>query len=302
MNIEMRAEKKMIVFEDKKIRRVWYEDDWWFSVVDVVGALIGNVNYRRYWSDLKVKLKEEGFQMYDFIVQLKLEAPDGKMRETDCANKQGLFRIIQSISSKKAEPFKLWLAKVGSERIDEIENPELAQDRMKMLYEQKGYPKSWIDKRLRGIAIRQDLTDEWKQRGIEGNKDFAILTNEIAKATFGVSIEEHKGIKGLEPKFKNQNLRDHMTDLELIFGMLGEASTAEIARGIDTRSFEENRNVAREGGKIAGDARKDLEKKTRKKVVSEKNYFGITPKGLSPAQMASADADKVGKNKKELLK
>lgn len=170
----MEGDNKLIVFENKGIRHTWHKRDWWFSVVDVVGILTGSTIPKRYWADLKDKLDKEGNEAYDFIVRLKLKAPDGKLRETDCANKQGIFRIIQSIPSKKAEPFKLWLAKVGSERIDEIENPELAQDRMKALYEQKGYPKSWIEKRVRGIAIRQDLTDEWEQRGIKENKDFAI--------------------------------------------------------------------------------------------------------------------------------
>jgi len=172
----MKGDNKLIVFENKKIRHTWYKEDWWFSVVDVVGILTDN-NFqgaRNYWKVLKHRLKKEGSETVTNCNRLKLEAPDGKMRETDCANKEGLFRIIQSIPSKKAEPFKLWLAKVGSERIDEIENPELAQERMKLLYEQKGYPKNWIDKRLRGIAIRQDLTDEWKNRGVEDNKDFAI--------------------------------------------------------------------------------------------------------------------------------
>ena len=212
------GDNKLIIFENKRIRRVWYKGDWWFSVVDVVGVLTESVDGRKYWNKLIQRLRDEGSEMVTNCHQLKLESSDGKMYLTDCANKEGLFRIIQSIPSKKAEPFKLWLAKVGSERIDEIENPELAQDRARMYYEKKGYSMSWIEKRLRGIAIRQDLTDEWKGRGIEDNKDFAILTNEISKATFGVEIKEHKKLKGLEPRFKNQNLRDHMTDLELIFG------------------------------------------------------------------------------------
>jgi hypothetical protein len=197
---------------------------------------------------------------------------------TDCANTENLFRIIQSIPSKKAEPFKRWLAKVGYERIQEIENPELAQERAKEYYELKGYPKDWIDKRIRGIAIRQDLTDEWKQRGVEEQKEYAILTNEISKATFGVPIKEHKKIKGLDPQFKNQNLRDHMTDLELIFTMLGEASTTEITRARDVQGFVGNREAAREGGRIAGNARAELENKTGRNVVSSDNYLEITGK------------------------
>ena len=271
-------DKRLIVFNDKKIRRVWKDDDWWFSVVDIVGVLVGNINYRRYWSDLKIKLKEEGFQLYDIIVQLKMPSSDGKMYLTDCANKQGILRIIQSIPSKKAEPFKLWLAKVGSERIEEIENPELAQERMKELYEEKGYSKSWIEKRVRGIAIRQDLTDEWKERGVEDNRDFAILTNEIAKATFGIGIKEHKKLKGLEPRFKNQNLRDHMDDLELIFSMLGERVATEITQSRNSDGLEECRDSAREGGEVAGNARKDTESRIGKSVVSEDNYLDIKKK------------------------
>ena len=241
----MKGENKMIVFENKKIRHTWYKDDWWFSVVDVVEILDASGRPRKYWADLKKKLVEEGYELSDKIGQLKMKSSDGKNYLTDCANKQGLFRIIQSIPSKKAEPFKLWLAKVGSERIDEIENPELAQDRAREYYKEKGYPDSWIEKRVRGIAIRQDLTDspcwiatiefiqwgDWKNRGIEENKDFAILTNEISKATFGISIKEHKKIKDLNPKFKNQNLRDHMTDLELIFGMPAPLDKITIVEG-----------------------------------------------------------------------
>ena len=271
----MKDKNKLIVFENKKIRRTWHEGDWWFSVVDVVGVLTESIDPQSYWRKLKQRLIEEGNETVTKCHGLKMCAEDGKMRETDCANKQSLFRIIQSIPSKKAEPFKLWLAKVGSERIDEIENPELAQERMKTLYEEKGYPKSWIDKRLRGIVVRQDLTNEWKNRGIEENKDFAILTNEIAKATFGVSIGEHKKVKGLNPKFKNQNLRDHMTDLELIFGMLGERVATEITQNKDSDGFKECRNSAVEGGKVAGRARIDAESKIGKRVVNEKNYLDL---------------------------
>jgi DNA-damage-inducible protein D len=274
MDIKMRDEKKMILFENSKIRRVWHEDDWWFSVVDVVGVLVGNVNYRRYWSDLKIKLKEEGSELYDIIVQLKMKSADGKMYLTDCANKKGLFRIIQSIPSKKAEPFKIWLAKVGSERIDEIENPELAQERMKILYEQKGYPKSWIDKRLRGIAIRQDLTDEWKSRGVQDNMSFAILTNEISKATFGKTIDEYKKHKNLS----GQNLRDHMDDIELILTMFGEASTTRLTRERDSQQFPKLKKDAEDGGRVAGNARADFEKTLGKSVVSKENYLDIKDK------------------------
>ena len=213
----MDADKALVVFQGKKIRRVWHDEEWWFSVVDVCEVLTDSVDAGAYWRKLKQRLKEEGSEVVTNCHGLKLLAPDGKMRETDCLNTESMFRIIQSIPSKKAEPFKRWLAKVGYERIREIENPELAQERAKEYYELKGYPKDWIDKRLRGIAVRQDLTDEWEQRGIEEQKEYAILTNEISKATFGVPIKEHKKIKGLDPEFKNQNLRDHMTDRELIF-------------------------------------------------------------------------------------
>lgn len=271
----MTEKDSLVVFEDKEIRRIWHNDQWYFSITDVVGILSESSIPRRYWSDLKIQLKNEGFELYDFIVQLKLQSSDGKYYETDCANTETLFRIIQSIPSKKAEPFKRWLAQVGYERVQEIENPELGQDRIKQYYELKGYPKEWINKRIRGIAIRQELTDEWKQRGVDENKEFAILTNEISKATFGVDIKRHKAIKGLDPKFKNQNLRDHMTDLELIFNMLGEKSTTEIARVKKAQGFEQNKQAAKKGGKIAGDARENLEKELGKKVVSSENYLDV---------------------------
>ena len=194
----------LVIFEGKNIRRLWHKDVWYFSIIDIIAILTDSSIPKRYWSDLKAKLLEEGFQPYDKIVQLKMPAEDGKLRETDSANTETILRLIQSIPSKKAEPFKRWLAQVGYERIQEIENPELAQDRAKEYYELKGYPKEWIDKRLRGIAIRQELTDEWKSRNVTEEKDFAILTNEISKATFDKTIQEYKEFKGLERK--NQNL------------------------------------------------------------------------------------------------
>ncbi|MCF7871619.1 phage antirepressor protein [Candidatus Woesearchaeota archaeon] len=277
----MDKENKIVVFQDKKIRRTWFNDEWWFSILDIIGVLTNQSDYqkvRNYWKWLKNKLKEEGSELVSDTNQLKLEAADGKKYKTDVANTEQIFRLIQSIPSPKAEPFKQWLAKVGYERIQEIENPELAQDRAKEYYELKGYPKDWIDKRLRGIAVRQALTEEWSNRGIEEKREYAILTNEISKATFGVGIKDHKKVKGLDPKFKNQNLRDHMTDLELIFNMLGEASTTEIAKKKDAQGFVENKLAAKEGGKIAGDARKNLELKTGDKVVSEKNYLDLKKK------------------------
>jgi len=278
----MDKNKALVVFQNKKIRRVWYDDEWYFSVVDVVIVLTESIDAKDYWYRLKKReLESSGVELSTFCRQLKLESSDKKKYFTDCANTKSLFRIIQSIPSPKAEPFKRWLAKVGYERVQEIENPELAQERAKEYYEIKGYPKDWIDKRLRGIAIRQDLTDEWKNRGIQEEKDFAILTNEILKATFGVSIKNHKMIKGLDPKFKNQNLRDNMDDLELIFTMLGEASTTEITKSRDSQNFKQCKSSSKEGGKIAGNARKELEKKTGKNVISSKNYTDLTKKKLT---------------------
>ncbi len=267
----------IVLFKEQKIRRVWHNEEWFFSVVDVVGALTDSNNARRYWSDLKRQLteKEDYSELYEKIVQLKLLAPDGKLRETDCANTESLLRIIQSIPSPKAEPFKQWLAKVGYERIQEIENPELAQERMKQLYEQKGYPKDWIDKRLRGIAIRQNLTDEWKERGIHDDRDYAILTAEISKATFGMTPSEYKKFKKL-PTTSKSNLRDHMTDLELIFTMLGERVTTEISATEKPKTFEASKGVAKRGGNVAGTARKETEKELGRSVISNKNYLALT--------------------------
>jgi len=214
----------IIVFDNQKIRRIWHQNEWWFSVVDICSILSESADAGAYWRKLKQRLKQEGSQTVTNCHGLKLQAVDGKMRKTDCANTETMFRVIQSIPSPKAEPFKRWLAKVGYERVQEIENPELAQKRMKALYEQKGYPRDWIDKRLRGMAIRQNLTDEWKERGIENQQDYAILTAEISKATFGMTPSEYKKHKNISTK---ANLRDNMTDLELIFTMLGEKVTTD---------------------------------------------------------------------------
>lgn len=267
------------LFNQKQIRSVWNEEEeqWYFSIVDVVEVLTDSPTPRQYWGKLK-KREFDSQQLYPFWVQLKLESKDGKKYATDCANIKGLLRIIQAIPSPKAEPFKQWLAQVGYERMLEIENPELAQERMKALYEQKGYPKDWIDKRIRGMAIRQNLTDEWKERGIEEERDYAILTAEISKATFGLTPSEYKKLKGLEKK--NQNLRDHMTDLELIFMMLGEKVTTEISKNEKPDTFEENRRVAKRGGKVAGNARKETEKELGRSVVSPQNFLentGVIP-------------------------
>lgn len=268
---ELIEQSKLAVFKGKNIRRTLHKNEWWFSVIDIVEVLTDSQRPRKYWDDLKRKLLEdEGFsELSEKIGQLKMKAPDGKMRETDCANTETLFRIIQSVPSPKAEPFKRWLAKIGYERIQEIENPELATKRTRALYKAKGYPDDWIEKRMRGIAIHEELTEEWSKRGVQEQKEYAILTAEIAKATFGMTPSQHKAYKGL----KRENLRDHMTDLELIFSMLGEASTAEIARSQDTQGFEENQKASRIGGKIAGDARQKLEIESGKKVVSQENYI-----------------------------
>jgi hypothetical protein len=263
-------QNKLVVFQNKNIRRIWNDNEWYYSVVDVVEVLTDSNNPRNYWSMLKKRELKAGIELYTNCVQLKLEAPDGKFRGTDCANTKSVFRIIQSIPSKKAEPFKQWLAQVGYERIEEIENPELAQERMKEIYEQKGYPKDWIDKRLRGIAIRQNLTDEWKERGIKDDRDYAILTAEISKATFGMTPNEYREFKKLPVKSK-ANLRDNMDDLELIFTMLGERVTTEISKNEKPGTFGENQSVAWRGGKVAGDARESTEKELGRSVVSSKN-------------------------------
>ncbi len=271
------ADSKIVVFQDKQIRRVWVDDDWYFSIVDIVGVLTGSPEPRKYWN--KVKTREfTDLQLSPIWRQLKLPAADGKQYKTDCATTQAMFRIIQSIPSPKAEPFKQWLAQVGYERVQEIENPELAQERMKAIYEAKGYPKDWIDKRLRGIAIRQNLTDEWKERGIREERDFAILTAEIARATFGVTPSEHRAIKRLTKK--GQNLRDHMTDLELIFTMLGERVTTEISQQEKPDTFAESKQVARRGGNVAGVARRETERELGHSVVSGQNFLDRNPDGL----------------------
>ena len=271
------ADSKIVVFQDKQIRRVWVDDDWYFSIVDIVGVLTGSPEPRKYWN--KVKTREfTDLQLSPIWRQLKLPAADGKQYRTDCATTQAMFRIIQSIPSPKAEPFKQWLAQVGYERVQEIENPELAQERMKAIYEAKGYPKDWIDKRLRGIAIRQNLTDEWKERGIREERDFAILTAEIARATFGVTPSEHRAIKRLTKK--GQNLRDHMTDLELIFTMLGERVTTEISQQEKPDTFAESKQVARRGSNVAGVARRETERELGHSVVSGQNFLDRNPDGL----------------------
>lgn len=261
----------IILFHEKKVRRHWDEKKelWYFSIVDVIEILTESPRPRKYWNALKTKLKDEGSQLSQKVGQLKLESSDGKKYLTDVADTKNLLRLIQSIPSPKAEPFKLWLAKVGYERIQEIEDPELAQERMKAIYEKKGYSKSWIDKRLRGIAVRQSLTDEWQDRGAQKNIEYAILTNEIIEGAFGMKVDEYKEFK----KLNRENLRDHMTDLELILTMLGEATTTKITKGRNSQGFSKLQKDAQDGGVIAGNARKDIELKSGEKVVTDENYL-----------------------------
>jgi hypothetical protein len=272
----MEESKKIRIFQDKKVRTQWdsEKEEWYFSIVDVVEILTDSTIPRRYWSDLKIKLKEEGVESYDFIVQLKLEASDGKEYETDCADTEGIFRIIQSIPSKKAEPFKRWLAEVGNERINETYDPELAIDRAMKTYLKKGYSKEWINQRLKTIEIRKELTNEWERVGIQKETDFAILTNEITKAWSDKSVKEYKEIKNL----KKENLRDNMTNLELVLNMLAEVSTKEISKKENPKDLDGSVGVARKGGSIAGNARKEIESLTGKPVVSEENHLDISKK------------------------
>lgn len=259
---------KIALFKGKEIRKMLYQNEWWFSILDVVAVLTDSPHPKTYWAKMKDRDKEIS-QPFPFWEQLKMPAEDGKLRETDCADTEGVFRIIQSIPSPKAEPLKRWLAKVGYERVQEIENPELATKRTRLLYKLKGYSEDWIEKRMRGIAIREELTDEWQKRGVEEQKGYEILTAEISKATFGVTPLEYKKIKGL----KRENLRDHMDDFELIFTMLGERSTTEIHRTENSEGLPKLKRDASRGGKIAGIARKELEKELGRSVVSKKNYL-----------------------------
>jgi len=265
----MNEENALVVFQGSRIRRVWFNDEWWFSVVDIVEALTESGRARKYWSDLKTRLTEEGFELSAKIGQLKLVSADGKTYLTDCVNTKNAFRIIQSIPSPKAEPFKQWLAQIGYDRVQEIENPELAQKRMKEIYKAKGYSDDWIEKRVRGIAIRDELTDEWKKRDIKTEREYSILTAEISKATFGMTPNEYRKFKGL----KKENLRDHMNDLELIFNMLGERVSTEITRKEDKLGFIEVKDAAKRGGRVAGNARKDTEKELGRPITSKENYL-----------------------------
>ena len=261
---------RIAIFRGKKVRRSIHNNEWWFSIIDVIEVLTGTERSRKYWNDLKKKLIDEGyFEVSEKIGQLKLIAPDGKMRETDCANTETMFRIAQSIPSPKAEPFKRWLARVGYERIKEIEDPELATKRTRMLYKAKGYSDAWIGKRMRGIAVRAELTNEWEQRGIKEQREYEILTAEISKACFNMTPAQYKKFKGL----KRENLRDHMEDLELILTMLGEATTTKITKDRNSRDFVPLKKDAKEGGEVAGSAREDIEERTDKPVSTRRNYL-----------------------------
>ena len=266
------------LFEDKEVRSIWIEEQqkWYFSIIDVITVLTNSPRSRKYWSALKTKLQQEGSQLSQKLGQLKMLAEDGKLRMTDVADTEQILRLIQSIPSPKAEPFKRWLAQVGAERIAEIENPELAQARIRATFKAKGYSDEWIEKRIRGILVRDELTNEWKERGVKEGKEYSILTAEISKATFGIAPTEYKNLKGLTKS--SENLRDHMTDLELIFTMLGEASTTEIAKNKDAKGFTENHKAAKSGGSVAGNARKELEKESGAKVVSNQNFKNLTGK------------------------
>ena len=271
----MDSKDALVVFQGKQIRRTWHDDQWYFSVSDVISVLTDSPTPRQYWG----KIKDRAFKQLELSpiwVQLKLQSQDGKFYHTDCANTESIFRIIQSVPSKRAEPFKKWLAKVGYERVREIEDPELAQKRMKEIYNLKGYSDEWIEKRVRGIALRDELTDEWSQRGVKSEKEYAILTAEISKATFGLTAGEYKRFKGLQDQ--SQNLRDHMDDIELILTMLGEATTTRFTRERDSNIFPELRKDSTDGGDVAGATRKDIEGKLGKSVVSSNNYLEIPEK------------------------
>lgn len=273
------------VFKGKEIRKIIHNNEWWFVIVDVVSALTDSVDPSGYIKDMRRRDVELSKGWGQIATPLSIQT-EGGPQKMNCANTEGIFRIIQSIPSPKAEPFRRWLAKVGYERVREIEDPELGTKRTRALYKAKGYSDDWIEKRMRGIAIREELTDEWKKREVKREKEYAILTSEIAKAAFGVTPGKHKKIKGL----RRENLLDHMTDLELIFSMPGEAATTEITRVDDAKGFQESKHAARKGGEVAGKARKDLEQKTRKRVVSRENYL-TTPEGIKKIERKRSGKD-----------
>ena len=291
----MDKENSIIIFNQKNVRRHWDAEKelWYFSIIDVIEVLTDSTSPKRYWSDLKIKLQKEGSEVYGKIVQLKLMASDGKKYLTDCFSTEDLFRAIQSIPSPKAEPFKVWLAKVGYERIEETENPELSIDRAMKTYLQKGYSKEWINQRLKSIEVRKDLTDEWQERGVKEGQEYAILTDEITRAWAGVGVKEYKQLKGL----KKQNLRDNMTNLELVLNMLAEATTTEISKKKQPKGFHESRIVAREGGHVAGTARKEIEQKTGESVISNKNAKHLLA-GIKAKKQLTGNTPKNKKRKK----
>ena len=275
----MKQPQSLILFHQNTVRRHWEENKelWYFSIVDVVQILTDSTIPRRYWSDLKTKLQAEGSEVYERIVQLKMTAPDGKQRKTDCLSTEDLLRVIQSIPSPKAEPFKLWLAKVGYERIEETEDPELAMERAMKTYLKKGYTKEWINQRLKSIEVRKNLTDEWQERGMKEGIEYAILTDEITRAWASRSVKEYKKIKGL----KKQNLRDNMTNLELVLNMLAEVSTTEISKKKQPKGLPANQKVARQGGVVAGKARAEIEKRTGESVITRASVRALTAKKVA---------------------
>lgn len=261
------------IFEQQKVRSKWdaEAEKWYISVIDVISVLTDSANPRRYWSDLKIKLSKEGSQLYEEIVQLKMQAPDGKMRMTDAADVEQLFRLIQSIPSPKAEPFKQWLAQLGRERLEEIDDPEIGIERVMEYYHRKGYSKNWINQRLKSIEVRKELTDEWERRGVKKGQEFATLTDIITVGWSGMSTKQYKQLKGL----KTESLRDNMTNMELILNMLAEATTTEISKERKPKTKSENRKIASEGGKVAGNTRREIEARTGKKIVSRINAKSI---------------------------
>ncbi|MBU4348290.1 hypothetical protein KJ671_02195 [Patescibacteria group bacterium] len=284
----METKNKLIVFQGKNIRKAWHNDEWWFSIVDIIEILTESPRPRKYWGDLKNKLKEEGSELSEKIGQLKMLSSDGKYYATDVADTEQIFRIIQSIPSKKAEPLKLWLAKVGYERVEEIEDPELAFDRAMKTYLQKGYSKEWINQRLKTIEIRKELTDEWNRVGIDKQSDYAILTNVLTKEWSGKTIKDYKKLKGL----KKENLRDNMTNLELVLNMLAEATTTEFSKKEDPKTFSHSKNIVKKAGKVAGNTRKDIEKQIGEKVVTSKNANEIKFKNKKEIEMKKKNEKK----------
>jgi len=269
----MTKEANIQLFEEQKVRTAWdaEQEKWYISIVDVVEVLTESPNPRRYWSDLKIKLEKEGSQLYDFIVQLKLAASDGKKYLTDVADVEQLFRLIQSIPSPKAEPFKMWLSQLARERLEEIDDPELGIERLMEYYHRKGYSEKWINQRLKSIEVRKELTDEWEKRGVKKGQEFAVLTDIITQEWSGMTTKQYKQHKGL----KTESLRDNMTNLELVLNMLAEATTAEISKEKKPKGLSQNREIAKQGGKIAGNTRKEIEAKTGKKVVSPLNAKNV---------------------------